>query len=85
MFYLFPQVIEHKECEHKMLKDQLDKAKNDFDEEKNITALKTKEQIMNNISDILETELQCSICSELFIEVCQSQIKSFVIGLFFVS
>lgn len=32
-----------------------------------------KEEVLNQMNDVLENELQCTICSEHFIEVCLSQ------------
>lgn len=29
-----------------------------------------KEEVLNQMTDVLENELQCTICSEHFIEVC---------------
>ena len=29
-----------------------------------------KEEVLNQMNDVLENELQCTICSEHFIEVC---------------
>lgn len=70
------QVIEQKECEQKMLQGQLDEALNSCHQQKDLTALKTKEQIITIFSEILETELQCSICNELFVQVIQSRLST---------
>jgi hypothetical protein len=55
--------------EQKMLETQLNEVK----EEKNKqteAVLHAKEDILSNFAELMETELQCSICNELFVQVC---------------
>jgi len=62
-------VILQKETEQKMLETQLNEVK----EEKNKqteAVLHAKEDILSNFAELMETELQCSICNELFVQVC---------------
>lgn len=57
-------VEQKKQCLEKELEEAV-KAK-EFASSSN---LKTKEEVLNNFSDLLEAELQCSICNELFVTV----------------
>ena len=63
------RVIEEKETEQKFLISELDDFKEDNEKQK-IDALKAKEAILSGFADLLETEMQCGICNELFIKVC---------------
>ena len=63
------KIIEQKEVHRKMLETQLNETKNENKMQKE-TALQTKEDILSNFTDLIETELQCSICNELFVKVC---------------
>ncbi|ESO93576.1 hypothetical protein LOTGIDRAFT_232629 [Lottia gigantea] len=61
------KVIDSKELEQKVLENQLEETKAEN--------IKTKEamlcargDVLNNFKDLMETELQCSICSELFVQ-----------------
>ena len=38
--------------------------------------LKAKEDVLTNFTELLETELQCSICNELFVQVIVSPFNS---------
>ena len=62
------KIIEKKELEQKMLESELTNTK-----EENLQnqqkALTVREDVLSNFADLLEMELQCSICSELFVQV----------------
>ena len=62
------RVIEKKELEQKMLESELTQTKTENQLQKE-SMLRTKEDILANFSDLMETELQCSICNELFVQV----------------
>ena len=62
------KVIQKKECEQKLLTTELEKSKAEQAKHKE-DMWKTKEDILTNLTDLMETELQCSICNEMFIEV----------------
>lgn len=62
------RVIEEKETEQKFLISELDEFKEDNEKQK-LDAQKTKETILAGFADLMENELQCSICNELFIKV----------------
>lgn len=62
------QILEEKESEQRFLISELDDFKEDNEKQKN-NALKTKETILSNFAELMENEFQCSVCSELFIQV----------------
>ena len=70
------KVIEQKELERKLLESQLDEIKTENMKGKE-DALQVKENLLTSFQDLMETELQCSICSELFIEVNASNFFCF--------
>nr|CAD7400001.1 unnamed protein product [Timema cristinae] len=51
------------EVTNQKLKEEEDKLKN----EANISCIKAKQDLINNFEDVIESELQCSICNELFV------------------
>lgn len=57
-----------KDMEQKLLENQLNETK-----QENVTAklqvLKAREDILSNFVELMEMELQCAICNELFIKV----------------
>jgi E3 ubiquitin-protein ligase RNF8 len=53
-----------KQCLEKEL-EQITKAKEDASE----SCLRAKQDVLTNFGELVETELQCSICSELFVSV----------------
>lgn len=57
-----------KDLEQKMLESQLNDTKAEKDRHQE-AMLHAREDILSNFSDLMEMELQCSICSELFIRV----------------
>lgn len=50
-----------------MLEAQLQETKKEPDQSEAI--LQARQDILSNFSDLMETELQCSICNELYIQV----------------
>ena len=62
------QVIEAKEAEQKLLESQLNDTKQEKDK-KQEEVLRAREDILSNFAELMETELQCSICNELFVKV----------------
>ena len=62
------KVIQQKELEQKLLESQLNETKTENVKQKQ-DMLKIKEDILHSFADLMETELQCAICSELFIFV----------------
>ena len=62
------KVIQQRELEQKLLESQLNDTKTENVKQKE-DMLKIKEDILHNFADLMETELQCAICSELFIFV----------------
>lgn len=50
-----------------MLEAQLQETKKETDQSEAI--LQARQDILSNFSDLMETELQCSICNELYIQV----------------
>ena len=71
----FVQVIEAKEAEQKMLESQLNDTKQEKDK-KQEEVLRAREDILSNFADLMETELQCSICNELFVKVSSSRLTA---------
>ncbi|XP_062614448.1 E3 ubiquitin-protein ligase RNF8-like [Saccostrea cucullata] len=61
------KVITQKETEQKMLEAQLQATKQENDHQSD-AILQARQDILTNFSDLMETELQCSICNELFIQ-----------------
>ncbi|CAG5136019.1 unnamed protein product [Candidula unifasciata] len=61
------KVLEMKDMEQKLLENQLNETK-----QENVTAklqvLKAREDILSNFVELMEMELQCAICNELFIK-----------------
>lgn len=51
-----------------MLEAQL-KATKQENNQQSEAILQTRQDILTNFSDLIETELQCSICNELYIQV----------------
>lgn len=70
------QILTNKEAEQKLLEKQLEEAKEASKQEKE-SALKIKEDVLSNFAELMETELQCSICSELFVQVSISYLQPF--------
>lgn len=62
------QVIEAKELEQKALESQLAESRQENEKAKADT-LTTRDAILSEFAETMETELQCSICNELFIKV----------------
>lgn len=62
------KVIANKELEQKVLESQLKDTQSENAKQKE-AALRAREDVLANFTDLMETELQCSICSELFIKV----------------
>ncbi|VDI42300.1 E3 ubiquitin-protein ligase RNF8 [Mytilus galloprovincialis] len=60
-------VILKKETEQKMLEAQLNEVKEEKDKQTE-AVLHAKQDILTNFADLMETELQCSICNELFVQ-----------------
>ncbi len=61
-------IIQKKELEHRLLMSQLNEIKTENVKQEEVV-LKVKDDILSNFADLMETELQCSICNELFIFV----------------
>ncbi|KAH9489521.1 hypothetical protein Btru_037382 [Bulinus truncatus] len=61
------KIIEKKEMEQKMLENQLNCTKEESESAK-LQALKAREDVLSNFVNLMEVELQCSICNELFIK-----------------
>ena len=60
-------VLEQKEKEQKQLQMELQSFRQD--NQKHLDeAAKSKEQVLSNIAQLMESELQCSICNELFVK-----------------
>jgi E3 ubiquitin-protein ligase RNF8 len=62
------QIIETKALEQKALESQLAESRVENEKAK-ADNLTTREAILSEFAETMETELQCSICSELFIKV----------------
>ena len=62
------KVIQAKELKQKVLETQLKETQHASEKQKE-GMLKAREDVLANFTDLLETELQCSICNELFIQV----------------
>ncbi|XP_005106949.1 E3 ubiquitin-protein ligase rnf8 [Aplysia californica] len=61
------KVLEKKEMEQKLLESQLNETKEESETAK-LQALKAREEVLCNFVDLMEMELQCSICNELYIK-----------------
>lgn len=61
-------MIENKEAEQKLLESQLNDTKIEKDR-KEEEVLRAREDVLSNFAELMETELQCSICNELFVRV----------------
>ncbi|KAI8787860.1 galectin-6 [Biomphalaria glabrata] len=61
------KIIDKKELEQKVLESQLDSTKKESEIAK-LQVLQAREEILSNFVNLMEVELQCSICSELFIK-----------------
>ncbi|KAL4238164.1 E3 ubiquitin-protein ligase rnf8 [Mactra antiquata] len=77
------KVIENKEAEQKMLENELNDTRNKKEHEQE-EYLRAKEDILSNFAELMETELQCSICNELFVRAtslnCSHAFCSFCIN-----
>ncbi|XP_052766252.1 LOW QUALITY PROTEIN: E3 ubiquitin-protein ligase RNF8-like [Mya arenaria] len=60
------KVIETKEAEQRLLESQLFATKEEKDRQHE-EVLRAREDVLANFAELMETELQCSICSELFV------------------
>ena len=69
IYWFVFQVIEAKEAEQKLLESQLNDTKQEKDK-KQEEVLRAREDVLSNFAELMETELQCSICNELFVKVC---------------
>ncbi len=65
------KVIQQKKLEQKLLESQLNDVKCENMKQKE-DMLKVKEDILHNFAELMEMELQCSICNELFVYVSDS-------------
>lgn len=61
-------IIDNKDAERRLLESQLQEAKLANLKEKDVV-LKTREEVLTKFSEMLEMELQCSVCNELFVQV----------------
>ncbi|XP_076442445.1 E3 ubiquitin-protein ligase rnf8-like [Babylonia areolata] len=61
------QIIENKELEQKALESQLAESRVENERARADTLL-TKESILSEFAETMETELQCAICNELFVK-----------------
>ena len=62
------RIIEQKELEQKMLKSELSETRTENVKQRD-EMLVARENLLHNFADLMETELQCSICNELFVQV----------------
>ena len=62
-----------KEVEQRVLKKQLEDTSTENERHKE-GMLKAREDVLSNFANLMETELQCSICNELFIQVSVSEL-----------
>ncbi|CAI9720922.1 E3 ubiquitin-protein ligase RNF8 isoform X2 [Octopus vulgaris] len=60
-------IIDNKDAERRLLESQLQEAKLANLKEQDVV-LKTREEVLTKFSEMLEMELQCSICNELFVQ-----------------
>ncbi|XP_070576816.1 E3 ubiquitin-protein ligase RNF8-like [Ptychodera flava] len=60
-------VISRKELEYAALEHQLQESKLD-QEKQTLVIQKAKEEAIQNVADVMEDELQCSLCYELFVQ-----------------
>ncbi|XP_041354373.1 E3 ubiquitin-protein ligase RNF8-like [Gigantopelta aegis] len=61
------KVLEKKELEQKVLESQLLDTKAESEKQKE-SVLQAREDVLSNFAELMETELQCSICNELFVQ-----------------
>lgn len=61
-------IIAQRELEQKMLASELTKTKTENEVQRD-AALQARESLLANFATLMETELQCSICNELFVQV----------------
>ncbi|XP_002741316.1 E3 ubiquitin-protein ligase RNF8-like [Saccoglossus kowalevskii] len=61
------EIISRKELEYTVLESQLKESKMDK-EQQELSIQKAKEEAIQNVADVMEDELQCSLCYELFVE-----------------
>ncbi|ELT95456.1 hypothetical protein CAPTEDRAFT_202625 [Capitella teleta] len=61
------KIIEKKESEQRMLKTELKDTKSESAKQKG-EMLEAREELLRNFANLMETELQCSICNELLIQ-----------------
>lgn len=81
---MFCQVIEEKDKEQKLLETRLNETKEESEVAK-LEALKAKNDVIMDFADLMEDELQCSICSELFIKVEMVEVdRCFFLSIFFI-
>ncbi len=67
------KIIEQKELHQRLLEAQLNETKTENEKQKE-QVFQVKEDLLNNFTELIETELQCSICNELFIQVNTGQV-----------
>ncbi|KAL5008370.1 hypothetical protein ScPMuIL_013951 [Solemya velum] len=60
-------VLAKKDLEQKLLETQLNETKAEKDKLEE-TTLRAREDVLTNFADLMEMELQCSICNELFVQ-----------------
>ncbi|XP_072032643.1 E3 ubiquitin-protein ligase rnf8-B-like isoform X1 [Amphiura filiformis] len=61
------EVIAHKEKEYSNLKNELNESKLEKEQQEEILQ-RARAEALQNITDVMETELTCSICSEFFMQ-----------------
>lgn len=61
-------VIANKEQEYTSMQEMLEEGQKARKEEEELKIAEAKKEAFENITDVLESELQCSICAELFIQ-----------------
>uniref|UniRef100_A0A0B7AFR9 E3 ubiquitin-protein ligase CHFR n=1 Tax=Arion vulgaris TaxID=1028688 RepID=A0A0B7AFR9_9EUPU len=61
------KVLEKKDMEQKLLESQLSETKKESATAK-LQALKAREDVLSNFVQLMEVELQCAICNELFVK-----------------
>jgi len=68
----FEQIIAQKEKCHKLLEDELNKTR--AENKKQIEKVsQIKNNILSDFTQLIESELQCCICTELFVKVSVCQ------------
>lgn len=61
------KVIENKEAEQRLLESELKDTRKEKDR-KEEEVLQAREDVLSRFAELMETELQCSICNELFVK-----------------